>query len=208
MYECLLGAPPFTCEGDAMGTCRRIARWYNYLSVPSELVFSITSHCLDFMLGLIQTSALRLGENGGAQDIKVHPWFSSIDFDTLRQGPSPLFQDNSTKISKSLINLMALETIPGDNSSAEELLEYQLILTDITSNFTASEVDEVVRGKRLFRLDKHSKFMGYTYRSPSANSLPLFIDTDASIAEEMSTCLPSHNAINLSPWSSVHNSHC
>lgn len=78
IYEMLAGFPPFF-DDDPMGTYRKIL--HGKIEFPPH--FSRASR--DIVKKLLQADLTKRYGNlkGGARDIKVHPWFSSIDFNAL-----------------------------------------------------------------------------------------------------------------------------
>ncbi|KAI8053003.1 serine/threonine-protein kinase orb6 [Syncephalis plumigaleata] len=66
MFECLVGYPPF-CSESAHETYRKIMNWNEHLYFPDD-------H--------------RLGRNG-AHEIRAHPFFRGVDWDTIRSVGAP-----------------------------------------------------------------------------------------------------------------------
>ncbi|KAK4752890.1 hypothetical protein SAY87_021688 [Trapa incisa] len=81
MYEMLVGYPPFYSD-DSMTTCRKIVNWRNHLKFPEEA--KLSPEAKDLISKLLCNMNQRLGSNG-AQEIKVHPWFNSIQWDNIYQ---------------------------------------------------------------------------------------------------------------------------
>lgn len=79
MYEMLVGYPPFYSD-DSMTTCRKIISWRSYLKFPEELNLSLQAKHL--MSRLLCDVEHRLGTRG-ADEIKNHPWFKGVQWDTL-----------------------------------------------------------------------------------------------------------------------------
>ena len=55
LYECLIGYTPFYAE-EPVVTCRKILRWAHFLEVPDNIVSTVSSECIDFLLSLITDS--------------------------------------------------------------------------------------------------------------------------------------------------------
>ncbi|XP_052202542.1 uncharacterized protein LOC127808172 [Diospyros lotus] len=79
MYEMLVGYPPF-CSDDPRMTCRKIINWKTCLKFPEEP--KISDEAKDLICHLLCNVETRLGTRG-VEEIKVHPWFKSIQWDTL-----------------------------------------------------------------------------------------------------------------------------
>ncbi|XP_018440481.1 uncharacterized protein LOC108812654 [Raphanus sativus] len=79
MYEMLVGYPPFYSD-DAMSTCRKIVNWKSHLKFPEEAV--LTREAKDLINSLLCSVRRRLGSKG-ADEIKAHPWFETVDWDTI-----------------------------------------------------------------------------------------------------------------------------
>ncbi|XP_052201370.1 uncharacterized protein LOC127807511 [Diospyros lotus] len=81
MYEMLVGYPPFYSE-EPMSTCRKIVNWRAHLKFPDEARLSVEAK--DLIKKLLCNVEQRLGTKG-AHEIKAHPWFRGIRWDTLYQ---------------------------------------------------------------------------------------------------------------------------
>ncbi|CAN6901075.1 unnamed protein product [Brassica oleracea] len=79
MYEMLVGYPPFYSD-DAMSTCRKIVNWKSHLKFPEEAVLS--REAKDLINSLLCSVRSRLGSKG-ADEIKAHPWFETVDWDSI-----------------------------------------------------------------------------------------------------------------------------
>ncbi|KAK4408157.1 putative serine/threonine-protein kinase ndrA [Sesamum angolense] len=79
MYEMLVGYPPFYAD-DPMSTCRKIVNWKSHLKFPEEA--KISREAKDLISKLLCGVDRRLGSNG-ADEIKAHPWFKGIDWDSI-----------------------------------------------------------------------------------------------------------------------------
>ncbi|KAL9225182.1 hypothetical protein vseg_001132 [Gypsophila vaccaria] len=81
MYEMLVGYPPFYSD-DPMSTCRKIVNWRHHLKFPEEA--RLSREAKDLICKLLCSVEQRLGTKG-AYEIKAHPWFKGIVWDTLYQ---------------------------------------------------------------------------------------------------------------------------
>ncbi|KMZ56500.1 Protein kinase [Zostera marina] len=81
MYEMLVGFPPFYSE-EPMSTCRKIVNWRTHLKFPEEA--KLSTEAKDLICKLLCNVEKRLGTKG-AQEIKAHPWFTGLQWETLYQ---------------------------------------------------------------------------------------------------------------------------
>jgi len=84
MYECLVGYPPFYAE-EPMATCRKIVNWKKTLMFPKNL----NPAAEDILRRLITDSSKRLGW----EEIKAHPFFRGLDWDSIRRTKAPIVPD-------------------------------------------------------------------------------------------------------------------
>jgi serine/threonine kinase 38 len=91
MYECLVGYPPFYAE-DPMSTCRKIVNWKKTLVFPDEAKLSPESQ--DLITRLICDSNKRLG----FPQIKAHPFFRGIDWETMRDTRAPIVPELKSEV--------------------------------------------------------------------------------------------------------------
>lgn len=82
MYECLVGYAPFSCE-DTTETCMMILDWRNSLEFPEEP--ELTENALDLIVSLLCDQQDRISY----EEIIKHPWFSSIDWSSVRDQTPP-----------------------------------------------------------------------------------------------------------------------
>eukprot|EP00607_Mallomonas_marina_P010881 CAMPEP_0182422098 /NCGR_PEP_ID=MMETSP1167-20130531/7685_1 /TAXON_ID=2988 /ORGANISM="Mallomonas Sp, Strain CCMP3275" /LENGTH=610 /DNA_ID=CAMNT_0024599849 /DNA_START=315 /DNA_END=2147 /DNA_ORIENTATION=+ len=155
MYECLVGYTPFYADEPVM-TCRKILRWETCLEVPSQVSDTISPQCLDFLLSLITDAPQRLGNNG-IEDIKSHPWFSGLRWDSLQSQHAPYIPEGSSRM-RSL--LQELKDMDPSNP------QYSRLVAQITANFDKFKEDGTIWGasKAVSRKDKDNQFIGYTYK--------------------------------------------
>jgi serine/threonine kinase 38 len=163
MYECLVGYTPFYAD-DPVLTCRKILKWQQYLEIPASLVTSASRNCIDFMLLLLTDSSRRIGRNG-VDEIRAHPWFSGLNWDTLRTVPAPYIPEGSSRL-KSLLS--ELKNV--DHTSTQ----YVPLIRQITSNFDNFKEDGTIWGsniKTVSRKDKDNQFIGYTFKRKKVRCL-------------------------------------
>ncbi|XP_065295894.1 serine/threonine-protein kinase Warts isoform X1 [Dermacentor albipictus] len=86
LYEMLVGQPPFLANTPGE-TQYKVLNWETTLQIPKVALLSTES--TDLILRLCCGAEQRLGRNG-ADEIKAHPFFASIDFEGgLRNKPAP-----------------------------------------------------------------------------------------------------------------------
>lgn len=83
MYECLVGYPPFYAE-EPMQTCRKIVNWRRTLTFPPEA--GLSPEAEDLMRRMI----CGVDERLTFEQIKMHPFFSPIDWDKLSDMQPPI----------------------------------------------------------------------------------------------------------------------
>ena len=71
----LVGYPPFYAEKPA-DICHKILSWQKYFVIPRDA--RLSSQASDLIRRLVCEAPIRLG-NGGAHEIKAHPFFNDID---------------------------------------------------------------------------------------------------------------------------------
>ncbi|KAI9814465.1 MAG: Serine/threonine-protein kinase [Pycnora praestabilis] len=86
MFECLVGWPPF-CAEDPHDTYRKIVAWQETLYFPDDIQLGPEAEHL--IRSFLCDSTNRLGHVGGAQEIKLHPFFRGVVWDQLRKIRAP-----------------------------------------------------------------------------------------------------------------------
>lgn len=81
----LVGYPPFFSDNPTE-TCQKIIKWKQYFKIPSDATLSIEAENL--IRRLMSTSDNRLGL-GGAAEIKKHPFFRGLDWESIRKVKPP-----------------------------------------------------------------------------------------------------------------------
>ncbi|KAG6831605.1 hypothetical protein H0H92_009078 [Tricholoma furcatifolium] len=82
MFECLVGYPPF-CSDSTHETYQKIMQWHHYLVFPDDVHLSRESE--DMIKRLITSADRRLN----VEQIKKHPFFYGVDWDTIRRIDAP-----------------------------------------------------------------------------------------------------------------------
>lgn len=86
MFECLIGWPPF-CSETPHETYRKIINWQESLIIPDDI--HLLPEAEDLIRSLLTSSDKRLGRHDGANEIKQHPFFRGVDWDTIRRVDAP-----------------------------------------------------------------------------------------------------------------------
>jgi serine/threonine kinase 38 len=85
LFEMLVGYPPFFSD-EPKKTCQKILHWRKTLVIPPEANLSISA--TDILTRLICDANDRLGKNG-AQEIKNHPFFRGVNWESIGQTTAP-----------------------------------------------------------------------------------------------------------------------
>ncbi|KAI7866881.1 AGC/NDR protein kinase [Spinellus fusiger] len=114
MFECLCGYPPF-CSENPHETYRKIMNWRDTLQFPEDQ--PISREAEDLIRRLICDPDYRIGRNG-ANEVKSHPFFYGVNWDTLRSEPSPHVPQLKSITDTSYFPTDELENVPQvvDNS--------------------------------------------------------------------------------------------
>ncbi len=178
LYECLVGYPPFYSD-EAIETCRKIINWKHTLTFPQEEeeaksnIVQLSENCRDFIRKLVCNAESRLGFRS-ARDIKAHPWFHGIQWDSLRHQKSPFIpQGGGHRYTEIISKLSSMHSIGGG-------YEAKSLIRELTNNFDefprkedgTSLVMQQQNGMNVTLLPEHSatrtaehnKFIGYTYK--------------------------------------------
>ncbi|OHS93020.1 Serine/threonine-protein kinase 38-like protein [Tritrichomonas foetus] len=94
MYEMLFGSPPFL-DDTPRGTALRIVRWRQTLTFPDEP--PVSADAIDLIRKLLCGSDERID----FERIKVHPFFTGIDWDNLQNMQSPCVPQVKSEIDTS-----------------------------------------------------------------------------------------------------------
>ncbi|KAI0018391.1 protein kinase-like domain-containing protein [Xylariomycetidae sp. FL0641] len=140
MFECLVGWPPF-CAEDSHDTYRKIVNWRQSLYFPDDITLGTEAEHL--IRSLICNTEVRLGRSG-AQEIKSHPFFRGVEFDSLRRIRAP-FEPRLTS---------AIDTtyFPTDE-------------IDQTDNATVLKAQALASGRQVDDTPEMSlPFIGYTFK--------------------------------------------
>lgn len=132
----LAGYPPFFADKPAE-TCHKILSWKKHFSIPREARISPVAS--DLIRKLICQPEDRLG-NRGVEEIKSHPFFTSVDWSNIRNIQSPNIPELRSDI---------------DTSNFDKIEETEPFYPPETS--------------KKKKLRKDANFVGYTYKRDVEN---------------------------------------
>ena len=89
MFEMLVGYPPF-CSETPHETYRKILSWHKELNFPDDIRLSPPAENL--IRHLLCGADKRLGRNG-AQEIKAHPFFAGVPWESIRNVRAPFIHE-------------------------------------------------------------------------------------------------------------------
>ncbi|TKA70515.1 Serine/threonine-protein kinase cot-1 [Cryomyces minteri] len=140
MFECLIGWPPF-CAEEPHDTYRKIVDWQRTLHFPEDQ--QVGHEAEHFIRSLITSAEHRLGSQGGAAEIKTHPFFRGVHWDQLRRIRAP-FEPRLTS------------NIDTGNFPIDEI--------DQTDTSAALRAQTEARGAPEIEAEMSLPFIGYTYK--------------------------------------------
>jgi protein-serine/threonine kinase len=110
MFECLVGYPPF-CSENTHDTYKKIMQWQQFLLFPDDVHLSREAE--DLIRRLITSADRRLS----IEQIKKHPFFYGVDWDTIRQIESPFIPRLRSITDTSYFPTDELEQVPEEFST-------------------------------------------------------------------------------------------
>ncbi|XP_023241001.1 serine/threonine-protein kinase LATS1-like [Centruroides sculpturatus] len=117
LYEMLIGQPPFLASTPAE-TQYKVINWETTLHIPK--MANLSTEAADLTLKLCCGPDKRLGKNG-ADDIKKHPFFVSIDFEGgLRKQPAPYLPKIRHPADTSNFDPVDMDKLRSSNSNSSE----------------------------------------------------------------------------------------
>ncbi|KAL6944302.1 Serine/threonine-protein kinase [Hanseniaspora osmophila] len=146
MYECLIGWPPF-CSETPQETYRKIMNFEKTLQFPDDIHISYEAE--DFIKKLLTHADQRLGRHGGAEDLKKHPFFRGVDWNTIRQVEAPYIPKLSSITDTRFFPTDELENVP--DSPAMALAKEQ------------QQQQMMTNGSKSKQPQQDLPFIGYTY---------------------------------------------
>lgn len=143
MFECLIGWPPF-CSETPHETYRKIVNWQESLVIPEDIHLSPEAE--DLIRSLLTSSDRRLGRHGGADEIKQHPFFRGVDWDTIRRVDAPFIPKLRSITDTRFFPTEELENVPDSPAMSRAQQQQQQLLQE--------------QGKNI---KEDLPFIGYTY---------------------------------------------
>ncbi|ONH69140.1 Serine/threonine-protein kinase CBK1 [Cyberlindnera fabianii] len=122
MFECLVGWPPF-CSETPQETYRKILNFQETLQFPDDIHLSPEAENL--IRRLLTHSEHRLGRHGGAAEIKSHPFFRGVDWDTIRDVDAPFIPKLKSITDTRFFPTEELENVPENPAIAKAERETQ-----------------------------------------------------------------------------------
>ncbi|SCU87201.1 LADA_0E02608g1_1 [Lachancea dasiensis] len=116
MYECLIGWPPF-CSETPQETYRKIMNFEQTLQFPDDIHISYEAE--DLIRRLLTHADQRLGRHGGADEIKSHPFFRGVDWNSIRQVEAPYIPKLSSITDTRFFPTDELENVPDSPAMAQ-----------------------------------------------------------------------------------------
>ncbi|CAN3377441.1 hypothetical protein DIURU_003318 [Diutina rugosa] len=120
MFECLIGWPPF-CSETPHETYRKILNWQETLNIPEDIHLSPEAE--DLIRKLLTSAEHRLGRYGGAEEIKQHPFFRGVDWDTIRKVDAPFIPKLRSITDTRFFPTDELEGVPDSPALAKAMEE-------------------------------------------------------------------------------------
>lgn len=85
LFEMVVGYPPFYADEPNL-TCQKILNWKKTLSIPREA--GLSKEATDLIKRLISDANERIGSRGSSE-LKSHPFFKGVPWDSLRETKAP-----------------------------------------------------------------------------------------------------------------------
>ncbi|CCH60532.1 hypothetical protein TBLA_0D00220 [Henningerozyma blattae CBS 6284] len=149
MYECLIGWPPF-CSETPQETYRKIMNFEQTLQFPDDIHISYEAE--DLIRRLLTHSDQRLGRHGGPDEIKSHPFFRGVDWNSIRQVEAPYIPKLSSITDTRFFPTDELENVPDSPAMAQAAKQREQML---------KQGNNSNNGNRATKEDL--PFIGYTY---------------------------------------------
>jgi len=131
---------------------------------PRDCVNRLSPVCLDFVRRLICDPDQRIGMSGSTE-IRQHPWFAEVHFDSIRELEAPHVPSFSQDVDSIFKQLQELEATD---------MQFGELIQEITSNFDdfpdeplpGAPEGRIGKSSRLGHGKRDAKFLGYTYTKP------------------------------------------
>lgn len=149
MYECLIGWPPF-CSETPQETYRKIMNFEQTLQFPDDIHISYEAE--DLIRRLLTHADQRLGRHNSADELKSHPFFRGVDWNSIRQVEAPYIPKLSSITDTRFFPTDELENVPDSPAMAQAAKQREQMMKQgmgINGNTQAVKED--------------LPFIGYTY---------------------------------------------
>ncbi|KAK5959354.1 serine/threonine protein kinase CBK1 PWA37_003309 [Arxiozyma heterogenica] len=149
MYECLIGWPPF-CSETPQETYRKIMNFEQTLQFPDDIHISYEAE--DLIRRLLTHADQRLGRHSGADEIKAHPFFRGVDWNTIRQVEAPYIPKLSSITDTRFFPIDELENVPDSPAMAQAAKQREQMMKQGGSGLNNGAA-----------IKEDLPFIGYTY---------------------------------------------
>ncbi|PVH13939.1 uncharacterized protein CXQ87_002058 [Candidozyma duobushaemuli] len=154
MFECLIGWPPF-CSETPHETYRKIINWQESMVIPEDIHLSAEAE--DLIRRLLTSSDRRLGRHGGAEEIKQHPFFRGVDWETIRRVDAPFIPKLKSITDTRFFPTDELENVPDSPAMTRAHKQQQMQQGDLKNikedlpfiGYTYSRFDYLTRKNAL-----------------------------------------------------------
>lgn len=154
MFECLIGWPPF-CSETPHETYRKIINWQELMVIPEDI--HLLAEAEDLIRRLLTSSDRRLGRHGGAEEIKQHPFFRGVDWETIRRVDAPFIPKLKSITDTRFFPTDELENVPDSPAMTRAHKQQQMQQGDLKNikedlpfiGYTYSRFDYLTRKNAL-----------------------------------------------------------
>ena len=150
MFECLIGWPPF-CSETPHETYRKIMSWQETLQIPDDIHLSPEAE--DLIRRLLTKAENRLGRYGGADELKQHPFFRGVDWDTIRKVDAPFIPKLRSITDTRFFPTDELENVP-DSPALLKAVEQR---EQMMKSGAGAKEDMPFKGNTYSRFDKWTR---------------------------------------------------
>lgn len=165
MFEMLAGFPAFYSNSDSGSgsTIRKIFNWPETLELAfAEAGNNFSPVAKDLILRFLSDAPSRIGSKHGAQEIKAHPFFKGVDWNTIRTVRAPIIPSLSGPSDTSNFNV---DHLSDSDSDSDVEASGKLDVEDEEQTRLDREFPMFL-GRRLRQTD--IPFIGFTYKNLAA----------------------------------------
>lgn len=149
MFEMLVGYPPF-CSDSPQETYRKIINYRHTLRFPEDTY--VSPEARDLILRFCCDQKDRIGAKGGVDEIKEHPFFRGLDWNTLRNQEAPIIPETRD---------------PTDCRYFDDFDE-SAFHEDPKANSAVPNSLQHIAGEAALQDEDSSNWVGFTFRSSAA----------------------------------------